>query len=49
MKFIKSLADVEPWKSGIIREADPGAHLKTDEEIKGESQVSDNYSAIQVE
>ncbi|KAH9476793.1 GMC oxidoreductase family protein Mala s 12 [Psilocybe cubensis] len=34
VKFIKSLADTEPWKSGIIRETDPGEHLKTDNEIK---------------
>ncbi|TFY63799.1 hypothetical protein EVJ58_g3033 [Rhodofomes roseus] len=33
-KFARRLADTEPFKSGIVREVDPGATAKTDEEIK---------------
>ncbi|KAH9927654.1 GMC oxidoreductase [Fomitopsis serialis] len=34
LKFARRLADTEPFKSGVIREVDPGAAARTDEEIK---------------
>ncbi|KZT72989.1 GMC oxidoreductase [Daedalea quercina L-15889] len=34
VKFARRLAETEPFKSGIVREVDPGATAKTDEEIK---------------
>ena len=36
-KFARRLAATEPFKSGTIREAEPGPSVQTDEEIKGES------------
>ncbi|KDQ52343.1 GMC oxidoreductase [Jaapia argillacea MUCL 33604] len=34
VKFIKSMADTEPWKSGIVREVDPGPECTTDQQIR---------------
>ncbi|KAF9040114.1 GMC oxidoreductase [Panaeolus papilionaceus] len=34
IKFVRSLSDVEPWKSGIVREVDPGPKCETDEDIR---------------
>jgi hypothetical protein len=35
VKFIRSLREIEPWKSNIIREVTPGPACKTDEDITG--------------
>ncbi|KAF7331343.1 GMC oxidoreductase [Mycena kentingensis (nom. inval.)] len=34
IKFIRSMADTEPFKSAIVRECDPGPAYKTDEELR---------------
>ncbi|KAH9476794.1 GMC oxidoreductase family protein Mala s 12 [Psilocybe cubensis] len=34
IKFIKSLANTEPWKSGIIREVYPGPNYSSDRDIR---------------
>lgn len=34
-KYIRSLCDVEPWKSGMHREVDPGPECQTDDQIRG--------------
>ncbi|TFY63801.1 hypothetical protein EVJ58_g3037 [Rhodofomes roseus] len=34
VKFTRRFAEVEPFKSGVVREVDPGATAQTDEEIK---------------
>ncbi|KAF8153936.1 GMC oxidoreductase [Crassisporium funariophilum] len=33
-KFARSFADVEPWKSAVVREVDPGPLVQSDEEIR---------------
>ncbi|TFK47199.1 GMC oxidoreductase [Heliocybe sulcata] len=33
VKFVRSLTDIEPWKSGTVREINPGPSCTTDEEI----------------
>lgn len=38
VKFVRSLQQVEPWKSGIRREFHPGPECETDEQIRGSSQ-----------
>ncbi|KDR78169.1 hypothetical protein GALMADRAFT_1304439 [Galerina marginata CBS 339.88] len=35
VKFIRSLRDVEPWKSGILREVLPGPGCDSDDDIRG--------------
>jgi choline dehydrogenase-like flavoprotein len=35
LKFVRTLAEVEPWKSTLGREVGPGATCTTDEEIRG--------------
>jgi hypothetical protein len=35
VKFVRSLGEVEPWKSSNNRELDPGPDCKTDEQIRG--------------
>lgn len=37
IKFIKSLAGTEPWKSGIACETYPGPNCSSDEDIRGEN------------
>jgi len=34
IKYIRSMTETEPWKSGIVREMDPGPNCKTDEDIR---------------
>ena len=34
-KYTRSLCDVEPWKSGVHREIDPGPECQTDDQIRG--------------
>ena len=34
-KYVRSLCDVEPWKSGVHREIDPGPECQTDDQIRG--------------
>ncbi|PPR06211.1 hypothetical protein CVT26_005470 [Gymnopilus dilepis] len=34
VKFVRSLTETEPWKSGIFREISPGPECQTDDEIK---------------
>ncbi|KAF8198835.1 GMC oxidoreductase [Mycena galopus ATCC 62051] len=34
IKYIRSMAETEPWKSGIVREVDPGPNCQTDEDIR---------------
>ncbi|KAH9928307.1 GMC oxidoreductase [Fomitopsis serialis] len=34
LKFVRRLAATEPFKSGVVREVDPGLTAQTDEEIK---------------
>lgn len=34
-KFTRTMASIEPWKSAIVSEVDPGPHCATDEDIKG--------------
>lgn len=44
VKFVKSLNQVEPWKSDDNRELDPGPECKTDEQIRGSFQPT--YSSL---
>ena len=37
IKFAKSMIDIEPWKSLVAREVDPGPKCTTDQEIRGAS------------
>nr|GAT54545.1 GMC oxidoreductase [Mycena chlorophos] len=34
IKYIRTMPDTEPWKSGIVREMDPGPKYQTDEELR---------------
>ncbi|KAF8171014.1 GMC oxidoreductase [Mycena galopus ATCC 62051] len=34
IKYIRSMSDTEPWKSGVVREMDPGPNCQTDEDIR---------------
>lgn len=34
-KYIRTLCDVEPWRTGVHREIDPGPECQTDEQIRG--------------
>ncbi|KAJ6452435.1 GMC oxidoreductase [Mycena sanguinolenta] len=34
IKYIRTMSETEPWKSGIVREMDPGPNCRTDEEIR---------------
>jgi hypothetical protein len=36
IKYIRSMRETEPWKSGIVGEADPGPEYATDEQLRGE-------------
>jgi hypothetical protein len=37
VKYIRSMCEIEPWKSGVIREVDPGPEYATDEQLRGKS------------
>ncbi|KAJ7460467.1 hypothetical protein B0H11DRAFT_1923868 [Mycena galericulata] len=34
IKYIRSMSETEPWRSGVIREIDPGPNCQTDEDIR---------------
>jgi choline dehydrogenase-like flavoprotein len=34
IKYLRTLSDVEPWKSGIVREIDPGPNCQSDGDIR---------------
>ncbi|KAJ7323864.1 GMC oxidoreductase [Mycena albidolilacea] len=34
IKYIRSMTDTEPWKSGVVREIDPGPDYQTDEDLR---------------
>ncbi|KAJ7290529.1 GMC oxidoreductase [Mycena rebaudengoi] len=34
IKYIRSMTETEPWKSGVIREIDPGPNCQTDDDIR---------------
>ncbi|KAJ7048088.1 GMC oxidoreductase [Mycena amicta] len=34
IKYTRSMNETEPWKSGVVREIDPGPNCQTDEEIR---------------
>ncbi|KAJ7230526.1 GMC oxidoreductase [Mycena pura] len=34
IKYIRSMTEVEPWKSGVVCEVDPGPNCETDEDIR---------------
>lgn len=34
--YVRRMATLEPFKSGIVGEVDPGADKQSDEDIKGE-------------
>lgn len=38
-KFARLVANTEPFKSGFVREMDPGPEVQTDEQIKGTALV----------
>lgn len=40
LKFIRSLNEIEPWKSAIVREVQPGPACETDEHIYGTNGVT---------
>ena len=37
MKFVRSMRDTEPWKSGIVREVLPGPDCQSDDDLRGKS------------
>lgn len=37
IKFIKSMENTEPWKSGTTKALDPAPNCSTESEIRGES------------
>ncbi|KAJ6608780.1 hypothetical protein B0H10DRAFT_1815020, partial [Mycena sp. CBHHK59/15] len=34
IKYVRSMSNTEPWKSGVVRELDPGPNCQTDEDIR---------------
>ena len=39
-RFIRRMAETEPFKSGIVREVDPGVDQTSDEQLRGELPMS---------
>lgn len=35
VKYTRTMLDTDPFKSGVVREIDPGPNCVTDEEIRG--------------
>ena len=42
-RFIRRMAETEPFKSGIVREVDPGVDQTSDEQLRGELPISSCY------
>jgi hypothetical protein len=35
IKYIRTMVDIEPFQSGVVREVDPGPNYVTDQDIRG--------------
>ena len=46
MKFVRSLKDIEPWKSGVLREVAPGVDCTSDEDLRGTQSTVNGESSL---
>lgn len=46
IKYIRSWKALEPWKSGVVREVDPGLSYQSDDELRGACYALSNRQRV---
>ena len=41
VKFIRGMKEIEPWKSGTVKESLPGPEYLTDDQLRGKIKLSE--------